>query len=172
MLFRYRAWDGTQEVDPLTAEELLEALADEILDNGDIEAALHNVLRYGDQGRINYRIEGIQKLLERLREQRKEQLQRYNTNSILDDIAKRLEQILQHEREAIEERRQRASKQEGSPSEQSPSSTTPLSAPDSLPARSHDQSSPTDGSFTGSTSSFSPSDQLDSSGGDIVFNHF
>ncbi|MCL5947052.1 MAG: VWA domain-containing protein, partial [Chloroflexi bacterium] len=159
MLFRYRAWDGTQEIDPLTAEELLEALADELLDNDDIETALRNILRYGDQGMLDHRIEGIQKLLERLREQRKEQLQQYDTGSILDDIARRLEQILQHEREAIEERRQRASQQEGSPSQQSPSATTQPSTTDPLPASAPDQPSSTSASPTDSSSSSSPVDQ-------------
>ncbi|MCL4541487.1 MAG: hypothetical protein M1396_03975 [Chloroflexi bacterium] len=159
MLFRYRAWDGTQEIDPLTAEELLEALADELLDNDDIETALRNIFRYGDQGMLDHRIEGIQKLLERLREQRKEQLQQYDTGSILDDIARRLEQILQHEHEAIEERRQRASQQEGSPSQQSPSATTQPSTTDPSPASAPDQPSSTSASPTDSSSSSSPVDQ-------------
>ncbi|MCL4543229.1 MAG: VWA domain-containing protein [Chloroflexi bacterium] len=134
MLFRYRAWDGSQQIDPITAEELLDALAEDVLENDDIESALQRLLRYGDQGRLDNRLEGIQRLLEQLRQQRKAQQERYNLGSIMDDIAKRLDHIVEQERSTVEERLQRVQSPdqpekagEQPPVGSSPSSDLPLS---------------------------------------------
>ena len=45
---------------------------------------------------------GLRDLLDRLREQRQQQLQRYDLGSIMDDIKQQLEQVLQTERGGIE----------------------------------------------------------------------
>src|SRR5262249_48773337 len=47
---------------------------------------------------------GLQDLLNRLRRQRQQQLDRYDLSSVLDDIKKKLDDILKTEREGIERR--------------------------------------------------------------------
>src|SRR5207245_10963153 len=60
---RYSRWDGTQRLDALEAEELLGAMADELLSGGDLEDALARLSRWGTPGRTA----GLTDLLERLR---------------------------------------------------------------------------------------------------------
>ena len=60
---RYSRWDGTQRLDALEAEELLGAMADELLSGGDLEDAMARLSRWGIPGRM----EGLKDLLERLR---------------------------------------------------------------------------------------------------------
>ena len=49
---RYRRWDGTQRLDALEAEELLGAMADELLSGGDLEDAMARLSRWGIPGRM------------------------------------------------------------------------------------------------------------------------
>ena len=69
---RYTRWDGTQRLDALEAEELLGAMADELLSGGDLEDAMARLSRWGIPGRM----EGLKDFLERLRtaKQRRAQL--------------------------------------------------------------------------------------------------
>ena len=43
----YRPWDGSQEFTEVDADGLLAALADDLLENGDVEEALERLLRQG-----------------------------------------------------------------------------------------------------------------------------
>jgi len=108
MVYRYRAWDGTQQVEPFTAEELMEALSEDLLSDGDLRHALERLLQMGDQGRMDGRLQGLRQLLEQLRNQRSEQLKSNNLSGVMDDIQKRLEEIVRTEREGIEDRLQKA----------------------------------------------------------------
>lgn len=108
MLFRYGRWDGTQLIEPFTADEVMEALSEELLADGDLRAALERLMQYGDQGRLDGRLEGLRKLLEQLRNAKQEQLKQHNLNSVMDDITKRLEEIIQTERAGIDERLEQA----------------------------------------------------------------
>jgi uncharacterized protein with von Willebrand factor type A (vWA) domain len=64
--------------------------------------------------------EGIRELIERLKQQSRERLERYNLASLVDELKKRLEDILQMERDALAPQRptgeQSALGQEGTPS--------------------------------------------------------
>jgi uncharacterized protein with von Willebrand factor type A (vWA) domain len=108
MLFRYSAWDGTQLIEPFSADEVMEALSEELLADGDLRAALERLMQYGDQGRLDGRLEGLRKLMEQLRQAKQQQLQQHNLNNVMDDITKRLEEIIQTERAGIDERLQQA----------------------------------------------------------------
>ncbi len=111
MLYRYKAWDGTQEVEALTAEDLMDALAEDLMNDGDLRSALERLLQQGDQGRLDNRLQGLRDMLERLRQARNEQLQQHNLNSIMDDIKKRLEEIVDMERQGIDRRLEQAGMQ-------------------------------------------------------------
>ncbi|MCX7622756.1 MAG: VWA domain-containing protein [Thermomicrobium sp.] len=120
--FRYTRWDGTQQIDAFTAEELLEAMADDLLAEGDVNRALQRLFRWGID-RPDGRLPGFRELLERIRSRRQELLQRYDPGSVLRDLNERLEDVIRTERTGIERRVQEAreraarARERGSPSD-------------------------------------------------------
>ncbi len=102
--FRYSRWDGSQRLDDLDAEDILDALSDDYLKHGDLRRALERMMQNGFQGRDGQRRLGMQDLLERLRQRRQQQMQRYNMSGVMDDIKAKLEHIQQLEREGIQRR--------------------------------------------------------------------
>src|ERR671938_1691672 len=97
-LYRYGAWDGTQHVLDVDAESLLEAMSDDLLEEGDLWRALQRLFRQGAHNRDGQRMPGLQDLLQQLRQRRQQQLQRSNLNDTLKDIRDKLKQIEQTER--------------------------------------------------------------------------
>src|SRR5581483_347939 len=100
-LYQYHRWDGTQQFDPFTATDLMEHLADHILDDGDLMSAMRDLLQRGAQLPSGRNMSGLRDLLERLRQRREQMLQRYNMDSVMGDIKERLEQVVETEREGI-----------------------------------------------------------------------
>ncbi|MFH1140341.1 MAG: VWA domain-containing protein [Chloroflexota bacterium] len=103
-LYRYGRWDGTQQVFELDDETLMEELSEDIMAHGDVGRAIRNLLQRGVRGREGDNLEGLRKLMERVRQRRQENLQRYNVDSIFDDIKERLQQVVKTEKEGIERR--------------------------------------------------------------------
>ncbi len=99
MINRYSAWDGTQTFEDVTAEDVLDTIADDLLAEGDVNAALQRLHRWGMQG-----IPGLDDLRRRLRELRQHQLSRYNLDSTVDSLKQELDQIVGQEREGIQRR--------------------------------------------------------------------
>src|SRR6059036_2626039 len=85
MLFRYSRWDGTQRVD-FDAEDLLDAMADDVLYDGDPWRAMRRLMQQGMQTPEGGKMPGLRDLLERLKRQRQQRLDRYDLGSSLDDI--------------------------------------------------------------------------------------
>ncbi|MDB5078034.1 MAG: von Willebrand factor type (vWA) domain protein-like protein, partial [Chloroflexi bacterium] len=102
--YRYSEWDNSQQVDPFDAHDLMNAISEDLLDDGDLERVLQRMYRMGDEGRLGDRVEGMKQLLERLRMQRQEALNRHNLNSIMDDLKNQLDDIIDTERKGIERR--------------------------------------------------------------------
>ncbi len=102
--YRFSEWDNSQQIDPFDAHDLMNAISDDLLDDGDLQRVLQRMYRMGDEGRLGDRIEGMKQLLERLRQQRQEALSRHNLNSIMDDLKKQLEEIVDLERKGIDRR--------------------------------------------------------------------
>ncbi len=121
-LFRYGRWDGTQKVFELDDETLMEELSEDLMAHGDVARALRNLLQRGVRGREGDNLEGLRKLMERVRNRRQENLQRYNLDSMFDDIKERLEQVVKTEREGIDRRvgeaKEKASESSGADREQ------------------------------------------------------
>ena len=44
---KYRRWDGSQDVPDLTADEIVDALADDVLEHGDVGEALRRLMERG-----------------------------------------------------------------------------------------------------------------------------
>ena len=123
--FRYSRWDGTQRLEDLDAEEILDALSDDYLKHGDLRRALERMMREGFNTRNGMRQLGMQDLLERLRQKRQQRMENYNLSGVMDDIKERLERIKNLEREGIQRRMdeqlgQQPSQQPSQPSDQQP----------------------------------------------------
>lgn len=101
--FRYYRWDGTQQIDQLDAEQILDAIADDVLADGDLTRALQRLFRWGSD-RPDTPFPGMRDLLERIRERRQQELSRYNLGSVLDDLNQRLDDVIETERQGIERR--------------------------------------------------------------------
>ena len=102
--YRYSEWDGTQEIPPLDADEVLEALTDDLMNFGDLQHAMRNLLQRGMRGQMGNRLQGLRDLLQQLRQQRRNTLDKYNLSSVMDDIKQRLDEILDMERNTIDRR--------------------------------------------------------------------
>ena len=101
-LFTYGAWDGTQHVLDLDAESLLEAMSDDLLEEGDLWRALQRLFRQGAQNQDGQKVPGLQDLLQQLRQRRQQQLQQSNLNDTLKDVREKLQEIQKTERQGIE----------------------------------------------------------------------
>ncbi len=102
--YHYSRWDGTQRIEGLDADEILDALSEDFLREGDLRRAMEKLMREGFRGRDGQRRMGLQELMERLRNRRQQQLQRYNLSSVMEDIQKKLEEVKQMERAGIQRR--------------------------------------------------------------------
>ncbi|HEY7340870.1 MAG TPA: hypothetical protein VH591_08315, partial [Ktedonobacterales bacterium] len=49
--FRYSRWDGTQRLDDLDSESVLDALSDEYMKSGELRQALNRLMQQGFMGR-------------------------------------------------------------------------------------------------------------------------
>jgi uncharacterized protein with von Willebrand factor type A (vWA) domain len=82
----------------------MEALSDDIMAHGDVNRALRNLFRQGMSDNQGQRVEGMRQLRERLQQQRQQQLERYNLESLMDDLQDRLQDVIDTERKGIEDR--------------------------------------------------------------------
>jgi uncharacterized protein with von Willebrand factor type A (vWA) domain len=106
--FQYSRWDGTQVGFDLDADSLLAEMSDDLLYHGDLNAALRRMLQQGFQDRNGERLQGMREMLERLRQRRREELDKHDLGGAYDDIARKLDDILDQERAGIERRLQEA----------------------------------------------------------------
>ena len=109
--YRYSQWDGSQRIFDLDADELMDRLSEEILKQGDVMRALREMFRRGLQTRDGQQMPGLRDLMEQLKNQRRQQLQQYNMDSVVDDLKERLEDIIKTEREGIQRRLEEAREQ-------------------------------------------------------------
>src|SRR6266704_6531244 len=104
MRIRYSRWDGTQRIDDLDADDLLAAMADDLTADGDLWKALRRLFQRGMHNPHGPQMPGLQDLLQQLRQRRQQQLDRYDLGSALEDIKKKLEQVVKTEREGMRQR--------------------------------------------------------------------
>jgi uncharacterized protein with von Willebrand factor type A (vWA) domain len=103
-LYRYARWDGSQGLPPFDADDVLDALSDDILAEGDIRRALQRLMQRGMRGTRGGDVPGLRRIVEQLRAKRAEELSRAHLDGMLDDLATRLERIVEQERAGIEKR--------------------------------------------------------------------
>ena len=106
--FRYSLWDGTQEVADLDPDQVLDNLSDDLMNFGDLQHALRNLLQRGMRNPNGDRTQGLRDLLQQLRQQRRQQLDRFDLGSIFDQLREQLDEILDMERGTIDQRLEEA----------------------------------------------------------------
>jgi uncharacterized protein with von Willebrand factor type A (vWA) domain len=103
---RYSHWDGTQSIADLEADEILDALASDVMAEGDLGEALRRLMergwRSGDPTRSD--LAGLQDLMDRLSKRREELRERYQLGDVLGDIRRELDEIVADERTGVERR--------------------------------------------------------------------
>jgi uncharacterized protein with von Willebrand factor type A (vWA) domain len=104
----YSAWDGSQEPLPIDAEDVMNRISEDVFAGSDFEFAMRRVLSSGWRNPGGQRLAGIEELVEMVRRRRLEQLNRYNLESVFDDIRERLDGILSEERNTIRDRLENA----------------------------------------------------------------
>ena len=101
--FRYSKWDGTQVGFDLDADAVLEEITDDLLYHGDLHAALRRMMQQGFRDRNGDQVMGMRDLMERLRRRRRDQLERYDLGGVYEEIAESLREVLDMEREGLDE---------------------------------------------------------------------
>jgi len=115
--YGYRRVGDDDEIDDVDVDELLALLADDYMENGDLDEAMDRLLREGYQSEDGDRVEGLRELLERTRQRRREleqqadpdgEMQKYR--DWLDEIEAteeaELDQLVHEAQESGDERRQ------------------------------------------------------------------
>ena len=105
--YRYARWDGSQRVPDLSAEDVLDALSDDLMAEGDVGSALSRLLRRGmthPSGMNGDEVVGLDELLDRLERRRQELLDRYQLRDVLADVREELEEIVATERAGVKAR--------------------------------------------------------------------
>ncbi len=116
--YGYSRWDGTQNIEGLDADDILKALSDDYMESGNLQQALRRLMQNGIRGEDGRQAMGLRELMERMREQRNQQLNRYNMASgVMDNLRELLEEIKQLERDGIERRLDDASDNQQQPSD-------------------------------------------------------
>ena len=129
MRYRYTEWDGTQEIPPLDPDEILEGLTDDLMNFGDLQHALRNLMQRGMRTPGGNRMDGVRDLLQQLRQQRRQALDQFDLGSVFEDIQNQLEEILDLERDTLDQRLDEP--QPDSPSDGSPDGQPGAEAGDS-----------------------------------------
>ncbi len=114
--YGFRRFGDDDDFGDLDADELLRLLADDFMENGDLDAAMDRLLREGFSDADGNRIEGLRELLERARDQRREleqqadpdgEMQRYRDwlENIEETEGRELDELLAEAQASGDERR-------------------------------------------------------------------
>ncbi len=102
--YRYTNWDGSQAEESLDADDLLSSLADDLLNFGDLQHALRNLMQRGVETPQGDNMQGLRDMLQDLRQQRRDQLDKYNLSSVLEELKEALSKIIENEQSTVTER--------------------------------------------------------------------
>src|ERR1700730_4733317 len=100
---RYSRGDGTQNLDVLDADEVLDALSDDLMSYGDLSAALQRLYRWGTGD-----MPGLEQLLGERRARRQQELARYALDSTVESIREQMQDVIDTERTGIDRKVEQA----------------------------------------------------------------
>ena len=101
---RFHEWDGSR-APSFDLDEVLKQLADDVAEYGNLGDAMRRLLSRGFRDPMGGQRHGLNNMLRSLRDQQNEQLRRFDLSSVMRDFEKRLNEIIQMERDAIEKMR-------------------------------------------------------------------
>lgn len=101
--FTYSRWDGTQRGFELSADSLLEQLADDLMYHGDPASALRRVMQDGLRDANGDRIQGLREMLKRLRERQEQIKASGDLDGVYKEIDDALNDLVDEERHAIDD---------------------------------------------------------------------
>ncbi|MFC2014958.1 VWA domain-containing protein [Chloroflexota bacterium] len=102
--YLYSEWDGSQELFDMDTDQIMGELGRLVSRYGDLSQALRALQRNGlrdDKGR---QLPSLDKLREQLRKMRRDQLDKYDLGSIMDEIKQKLDEILETEKSGIQKK--------------------------------------------------------------------
>jgi uncharacterized protein with von Willebrand factor type A (vWA) domain len=99
--YRYFEW-ATASGGQLSGDQLMDALSDYLTEDGDVSRAMQMLMQRG-MSSGDQKMQGLRDMLEQLRKRKQQYLDTYDLNSLLHDVREQLDQLLQQERQAIEE---------------------------------------------------------------------
>ena len=100
--FRYGSWDGSQQ-NPLSADDVLGAIAEDLMEYGDLKWAMRNLMSRGMPMPDGGYMQGLRDMLKQLRDKKRERLQQFDLSSVMQDIEKKIAEILAMEQSTIDE---------------------------------------------------------------------
>jgi len=101
-LHRYSRWDGTQEEFSLDARRALDALSELLMDGLDVDEALAWMRQHGfELAGLDMRVMGVSEVIEELRREIRALEERYRLDRSTDELARRLDEILDREERAL-----------------------------------------------------------------------
>ena len=104
--YRYTLWDGTED-SSLSPDQVMDALTEDLLRDGNLDLAMQKAFRWGMRNPDGSHSAGLRDLIERLRKQRQEMLDRFDFDSVLGDVRERLDAIVDQERATLDDRARR-----------------------------------------------------------------
>lgn len=105
--YRYTVWDGSEDAS-LNPDEVMDGLTEDLLRDGNLDLAMRRAFRWGMRNPDGSHSPGLRDLLERLKKQRQEMLDRFDFDSVLGDVRERLDAIVAQERATLDDRARRA----------------------------------------------------------------
>jgi len=114
--YRYSEWDGTQPALRLDKNELMDELAEGLMHDSDLSFLLWKMQRQ-DAKNGQERLDGLQKLLQRLLAEKQQQLKQYDLAAMIAAMKDRMAEIIKKEQSAIQQKLDEARQQaaQGSP---------------------------------------------------------
>jgi uncharacterized protein with von Willebrand factor type A (vWA) domain len=102
--YRYSRWDQGPLTEEFDSDDLMEALSDDLLTDGDVWSALQRVNRWGLHYEGHQITPGMQSLVQQLHAQRQQELEKYSLNSLMEDIKSKVADVVRTEREGMTRR--------------------------------------------------------------------
>ncbi len=99
---RYTEWDGTQRV-RLSADRVFEKLAEYLSYTDDLQQAFDWLLRHGLE-LDGMQVMGLDDFLEQLRDELRQRYRQFNLDRAFDDLRQKLDELLDLERDTLEQR--------------------------------------------------------------------
>ena len=102
MRYTYSRWDGTQRGFEPEADDILGAVTDDLIEHGDVNAALRRLMNDGLRAANGDSIAGLRELLQQLRQARRDRLERFDLGGVYDEISRELADIVDEERHGVD----------------------------------------------------------------------